>query len=318
MREGTRESGRGRTFVVRLIQVLTGILTVWMLVFLVRNFGEPVKLKLLGKADPDCTWRKVLEIPAQEKSHFNRRHKIYAAIFRIAQEGEIEQYRTPLRPFWIKGDGDWRGEFLLTYLLADHEILVGQNLIQQGDIVLDCGAHIGVFTERALALGAAKVVAIEPDPTNQECLRRNFTQEIADGLVIAYPKGVWSSEGRLTLRESTRNSGASSVVVPEEGRAIEIAVTTIDRLVSEMRLPKVDVIKMDIEGAERDALEGASETLRKYRPRLMLDSYHRPDDMEAFRAVIRRAVPSYQYECGPCEVYGGNVLPHVTFWNAGQ
>jgi hypothetical protein len=75
---------------------------------------------------------------------------------------------------------------------------------------------------------------------------------------------------------------------------------------------------MDIEGAEREALAGAAETLRRFQPRLMLDSYHRTDDLPAFRAVIRAAVPSYTYICTYCEMDLSNrlLVPHVTFWRA--
>ena len=97
-------------------------------------------------------------------------------------------------------------------------------------------------------------------------------------------------------------------------KSVEIEVVPLDDLVRELKLERVDFIKMDIEGAERHALAGARETLRSFRPRLMLDSYHRPDDMTAFRDVIRGAVPSYQYECVTCESQGNHLVPHVTFW----
>jgi len=71
--------------------------------------------------------------------------------------------------------------------------------VKPGDIVLDCGAHVGVFTDIALRRGASKVVSIEPDPTNLECLRRNFPSEIASGRVIIVPKGVWNRDQIITL-----------------------------------------------------------------------------------------------------------------------
>ena len=48
-------------------------------------------------------------------------------------------------------------------------------------MVLDGGAHVGVYVREALDRGARLVVAIEPAPANVECLRRNFPEEIADG-----------------------------------------------------------------------------------------------------------------------------------------
>jgi Methyltransferase FkbM domain len=73
---------------------------------------------------------------------------------------------------------------------------------------------------------------------------------------------------------------------------------------------------MDIEGAEREALRGATRTLERFRPRLMLDSYHLPDDMKVLPAILRRAHPDYSLHCGPCEAAPGNprLIPHVTFY----
>src|SRR5689334_25347188 len=105
---------------------------------------------------------------------------------------------------------------LLAYLMAKHTWTVNYNpneQVHEGDVVLDCGAHVGVFTHFALQRGASKVVAIEPDPVNLECLRRNLKKEIEAGKVVLYPKGVWSSDTTLVLHEGSENSGMNSVVV---------------------------------------------------------------------------------------------------------
>jgi FkbM family methyltransferase len=129
--------------------------------------------------------------------------------------------------------------------------------VRPADVVIDCGAHVGVFTQRALARGASKVVAVEPDPVNLECLRRNLSEEIAAGKVILVPKGVWNSVTTLTFSESTQNSGMNSFVQQERGTKMQLPVTTIDHLVEELQPGRVDYIKMDIEGSEREALKGA-------------------------------------------------------------
>ncbi len=183
-------------------------------------------------------------------------------------------------------------------------------------IVLDCGAHVGVFTNKALELGAAKVVAIEPDPINVECLGRSYGEEIAAGRVIVVPKGVWSRE--QTIRLSLGLTSAWNSFVRQVGEnSIEVPVTTVDKLVAALGLPRVDYIKMDIEGAEREALQGASETLRRFQPRLMLDSYHRRDDMFVLPPLIRQANSLYAMICGPCEPFADDrslLVPHVTYY----
>jgi hypothetical protein len=70
---------------------------------------------------------------------------------------------------------------------------------------------------------------------------------------------------------------------------------TIDSFANERNLQKVDFIKMDIEGMERNALRGATEILKKYKPRLAICTYHRPDDPVEIRKIISEARPDYQF-----------------------
>jgi FkbM family methyltransferase len=228
----------------------------------------------------------------------------------------IEQFSTGSRAFWIKKSGTTKnGKELLSYLLSDHSWMAevnGRNHVKKGDIVLDCGAHVGVFTDIALRRGASKVVAIEPDPVNLECLRRNFPSEIAAGVVVLVPKGVWSSEKTLTLYTGTENSGTNSMIFHHKGAEISVPVTTIDRLVEELHLGHVDFIKMDIEGAEREALRGGFQTLARDIPTLMMDMYHRPDDLQVLPAVIHEGNSHYQMTCGPCEE---TLSPHVSYFH---
>ena len=228
----------------------------------------------------------------------------------------IEQFSTGGRAFWIKKAGTARnGKELLSYLLSDHSWMAeinGANHVKKGDVVFDCGAHVGVFTDIALRRGASKVVAIEPDPTNLECLRRNFPTEIAAGVVVLVPKGVWSTEKTLTLYAGTENSGTNSMIFHHKGAEISVPVTTVDRLAEQLHLGRVDFIKMDIEGAEREALRGGFHTLARDIPTLMIDMYHRPDDLQVLPAVIHEGNSNYRMTCGPCEE---TLSPHVSYFH---
>ena len=95
-------------------------------------------------------------------------------------------------------------------------------MVREGNIVIDCGAHVGAYSAQALALGAEKVIAIDPDPTQVECLRRNFAVEIAEGRLIVVPKAIWSSEGSMTLNVGTAHSAMSSLFYQNGGDEVEV------------------------------------------------------------------------------------------------
>ena len=181
-------------------------------------------------------------------------------------------------------------------------------------VVLDCGANIGLFARSALQKGASVVIAIDPMPIHIDCLRRNFASEISDGHVVLYPKGVWDKDDFLTLTVDATATSSSSFVLDREGPKIDrLPVTTIDGVVAELGLERVDFIKMDIEGAERNALAGASVTLGQFQPRMAVCVYHLPDDPTVIPEVIAAANPSYNHETCKCckELDDWTIRPEV-------
>jgi len=211
----------------------------------------------------------------------------------------------------------------LFYTLAEQERRVYSREpcgIRPGDVVLDCGANVGTYTRQALDAGAKIVVAIEPIPANVECLRRNFRQEIAADKVIIYPKGVWNETTQLTAWLH-RNSVLDSFVMknrPEEGGnngKIVLPVTTIDFVIEDLNLERVDFIKMDIEGAEEQALTGAIKTLPRFRPRLAIATENLPSDQYRIPETVRRAWGGYRKLFGTCMPTDDfSVRPEVMFF----
>ena len=223
---------------------------------------------------------------------------------------------TPLGRYWIPAGSRW----VLPYNLAEQKRHIygdDRQSARAGDIVLDCGANVGVTVRVWLAAGAKQVVAIEPAPENIECLRRNFKDEIATGRVIVYPKGVWDKDDILPIQIDPSNSAADSFVIHRQGdtEARGIPLTTIDKLVSELKLERVDFIKMDIEGAEPRAIVGGRETIAKYHPRMALCTYHAPDHPKRIPELVRAAWSGYSVECGPCAEANHAVRPDVLYFH---
>lgn len=301
-------------YVVRLLPVvMVGLFLYGSLNSALASFA-----KYRGSA-PDCPWKRTV-LFGFDLMRFQRwlaANRIRVSLKAEDQTLGIQQFSTAGRDFWIKRQGNSKnGRELLTYLLSEHAWMAESNSrdhVKPGDIVVDCGAHVGVFTDMALRRGASKVVSIEPDPVNLECLRRNFKQEIADNRVIVVPKGVWSKDQMITLYTSASNSGSNTMISDQHAGKVEVPVERLDKIVEELRLPRIDFIKMDIEGAEREALRGSAGILARDFPRLMLDSYHLPDDMQVLPVVIHQANPRYAMTCGPCEE--GSFTPHVTYYH---
>ncbi len=209
-------------------------------------------------------------------------------------------WRTPAGDYWAP-----RGDESLFFVIAELEAEPygsHSSVTLKGTVVLDCGAHLGVFTRRALNAGAKVVVAIEPGPRQVECLRRTFAPEISAGRVIVKASGVWDKADHLELAEQEDTALSSFLSSSSDTRGIDVPVTTIDQLVADLKLSQVGFIKMDIEGAEARALAGASRTLRVFKPQLAIAAYHRQDDHIVLPALVLKANPAYHYSHFGCRL----------------
>jgi len=271
-------------------------------------------LVLIGHS-PVCP----LRLAVDTQGHLDRlkaiHDRILSASHLVAEKDGLELWDTPKGQYWIpKGN-----RYVLPFNLAEMESHIygsGQHFVQAGDIVLDCGASDGDFSHEALNAGAKLVVAIEISPASVECLRRNLAREIAQGRAIVYPKGVWNKDDTLPLNVADDNFAANSVVMHAPGaHATFLApLTTIDKIVGELALPRVDFIKMDIEGAEVNALQGARETLLRFRPRLAIATEHKFDDEVAIPNAVRAIRSDYQAECGYCAQANGRIRPEAMYF----
>ncbi len=233
---------------------------------------------------------------------------------RTMQGATQELYETNLGRFWIPAPGSKLLLMLMWELTVQRDYESEGVTVRPGDTVIDCGAHVGTFTRYALARGATTVVAVEPDPLNMACLRENFAQEIAERRVIAVQVGVWDHAETLRLLRRV-NSGSSTVVTQEGSTPSEyIALLPLDQLVKQLGLARVDFIKMDIEGAEVKAIDGARETLRHYKPRMALCSYHQVGDERALARMVLAARPDYRIHAKDIETSGGWVRTKVLFF----
>jgi FkbM family methyltransferase len=224
-----------------------------------------------------------------------------AKMIRRDEQG-FQFWETPVWNFWVPKD---TRSFFVDFVAAQFRQQAYDGVtIHPGAIVLDLGGFVGDYAKFALDAGASKVVTVEPNPEALECIRRNLATEIAQGRVVVYPKGVWDKEDRLFLVTTKPDNPAGAQIV--EGNqpspaGVWVPLTTVDKLVEELNLPRVDVIKMDIEGAEVRALRGARNTLQRFRPALAVATEHTDDIVQNTKNVMQtvsEVAGFYRHSCG--------------------
>lgn len=123
----------------------------------------------------------------------------------------------------------------------------------------------------------------EPDPINREkCIRILENKGIEYQMI---PKGLWSEYAEMSFKS---NGGSSSIT--EDGD-VHIIADSIDRCID----APVTFIKMDIEGAEYQAILGAKNIINKYKPKLAICVYHKPEDIWELPWLIHKINPEYKF-----------------------
>ncbi len=179
-----------------------------------------------------------------------------------------------------------------------------ERLLRPGQTVLDVGANIGYYTlVFAKAVGeTGRVHAFEPVFSLRWTLENNigasaFRNVAVEGLAC------WSSRGETEIFEaSCRNSDKSSLFAQnaDGSQGHKIQTTTIDTYAAAKPLSKVNLIKIAVEGAELDVLEGSWETIARWRPVLIVEVV--PRFLEASRSSLREFLNLLESRGYNCEV----------------
>ena len=141
-----------------------------------------------------------------------------------------------------------------------------KRILKSGMTVLDVGANIGYFSALASGLvgNSGQVHAFEPMPQNLSRLRQNLS---AFGWAHPYPYAVGNATGTAMLYFNESEAGWASLFNSNDlKRRANIDVIRLDDWVRDHAVNRIDFIKMDIEGGEFHALQGAQEALSRFRP----------------------------------------------------
>jgi len=173
--------------------------------------------------------------------------------------------------------------------------------VSRGEIVIEGGTFWGIFTIiLAMQVGPqGRVLAFEPDSISFERTASNLRLNGNPSHVDIISKGLWNREGEISFCERGA-LGSSAFWDGPGGRRVEIKTITLDRSVFDRKLPRVDYVKLNIEGAEIKALEGADETIRRFKPHLAISSDHYLDGNiargERTCSTVERILEEYGYK----------------------
>jgi FkbM family methyltransferase len=177
--------------------------------------------------------------------------------------------------------------------------------LHSGDTFVDVGAHIGIYSLRAASIvgPGGHVIAVEPNPETLQELRTNIDASGATGVISVLPVACSDAEATLKLfaapRSNTGESSLSQANASQNGQATAYSVRALplDVIIRNTGVSRVDVVKIDVEGAEYLVLKGAAETLRRYRPLVIVELAEKGlRAMGTSSAEITSLLRSYGYE----------------------
>lgn len=187
---------------------------------------------------------------------------------------------------------DFKYSGKISYLGGDdagrEDVLCGILSPKDYRITADLGAYNGDTARELLSVtdSVEKIYAIEPDKRSYRKLTTFITESRLEGRVIPIFAAAGEKDGEgLFSSEGNRNSGLS-----EKGKDT-IIIRSVDSI---SRGEKLDMIKYDVEGAEKGAILGSIEQIREHKPDLIVSVYHRSEDIFALPCLINSICPEYK------------------------
>lgn len=167
-------------------------------------------------------------------------------------------------------------------------------LVNRGDVTCDVGANRGLYTYWLLRLGA-RVTAFEPNPEMVRLLRLRFTRELREGRLVLFDMAASGEDGSAVLHVPRDYAPLATLEDHPDAPLPDVAdVTVARRRLDDCLVGPVDFIKIDVEGHEEKALQGAMKLLSAHKPTLLIEAEER--HRRGALASLRRLLEPLGYE----------------------
>jgi FkbM family methyltransferase len=206
-------------------------------------------------------------------------------------------YRLRSGETFVLGDGIFEARVLNEIWSDKAYEPTSEFVIKSGWNVIDAGAHKGIFAVRAARAGA-KVIALEPEPLNFTALSYNLALNSCHR-VRTLDAALWSESGEAVLHYfgGDASTNFSLVLGADDGSTDVVQTVTLQSLVEQMG--RVDLLKLDIEGAEVAVLTSTPPEALMRIDRIVLDYYieDAPDEGEGMARAIQALLTPLGFEC---------------------
>lgn len=215
--------------------------------------------------------------------HFLTPEHLDEALFKVAPLPQVENAYPGLESPLKEAYRDIKAQDLYRY---------GPIGANPGDTVIDGGAWLGdtllYFAEQVGPQG--HVYAFEPTETHIKALTKTCATHDLTQNVTLTQAGLWHKQTRLSFADSDDHQGSGSFISESGENAIDVLA-----LDSFLEGRKVDLIKLDIEGSEHNALRGAEQTLKTQQPKLAVCLYHQLQDLHQIPLYLKTLLPNHRF-----------------------
>lgn len=218
-----------------------------------------------------------LAFTARWKDEIERAGTLFADSLSRAVYDDMICFKLTGRLHWLRAHESGKEEIFSEVLRPGEE-----------EHFVDLGAYTGDTIRELLSYtngSIASVVAMEPDRRSFRKLSAWAEETLAGKEVQLIQAGAWNCDTTMPFAaRAGRQSAIAKQGVPTEMRAVDQVLAG----------QPCTMLKMDVEGAEAEALEGAAQTIARYRPRLNIACYHRSRDLFALPLLVHRLCPDYR------------------------
>lgn len=279
----------------------------WMFIHKFRSFEKEHKYKIdffiknltygLDKKSTKMVkivWNRYIKYLPETKSNNIKRDKLFSREEIKMQNKIIKEYKKYIEGYKLP---DERNTYEIGVFYFEHGLKnlnkLEKNYIAGSDF-MDCGAYIGDSILIMDKYNPKRIFAFEIDDDNYNLLQKTLKINSLSAKVIPYKKGI---SNKKQIFQSYGDKASTTFLKIDNKRYFKnkiIECDSIDNIVQENKInPKF--LKFDIEGYELKGIMGASETIKKYKPIMMISIYHSPEDFLFIKPFIENLKLGYTF-----------------------